>query len=130
MKKRIRYKVVDKNRRSCVVPTGSKYCLYYPKGAIVKAIPGSLGIMVFRTRRQAQSLAYCNRGILKVRVIGRKLKIVRFSGYNSDPLSNTLMFKKFYKFIQFRKNWWHTHKVRTMHIPEGTECYPAVEVLE
>ena len=48
----IRYKVVLKDRGSTFAQ--DKYRLEYIKDTIVKAIKGTLGIMVFKRRREAE----------------------------------------------------------------------------
>lgn len=120
---RIRYKVVTTTRKSCTIPIHSKYCRTYTKGKIVKAVPESFGIMVFKDKRSARDFSYM-RGenqILKVRVIGRK-KIPKIIGlvYN-DPRKTTIKLNQFHAGNNYDC---------TVLIPAGTECYPEVEVLE
>jgi len=136
---KIRYKVVTKNRKSCIVPENSKFCLTYKKGTVVKAIPNTFGIMVFKTHWDAMTFANQTNTILKVRPIGRK-KIPRMlSGIiNYDARENTDTLKKFYKYYhknKHNKNWflyimYHRLINQIISAPTGTECYPAVEVLE
>jgi hypothetical protein len=133
-KMKIRYKVVTYGRESCVVAHGSMYCLKYKKGTIVKAVPGTFGIMVFSTKRRANEFRQGYQ-ILKVRAIGRRRKIYRFSQFSRDQAKDTtILFKKFYKIYHSKKRrkcWWTFFRnFKIIPVPLGTECYPAVEVLE
>ena len=126
----IKYKVVrTKDRRSAIVP--GYYCLKYSKG-IVRAVPGSFGIMVFKTKVLAQDFANEFNIILKVRPIGKCRKPCRLSDYSTFfSKENTRMFDIFYDCYKknYRKKFWWRY-VDTIQTPPGTECYPAVEVLE
>jgi len=128
----IKYKVVRKaDRESCIVPKHSEYCLKYSKG-IVRAVPGSFGIMVFKTKVLAQDFANEFNIILKVRPIGKCRKPCRLSDYSTFfSKENTRMFDIFYDCYKknYRKKFWWRY-VDTIQTPPGTECYPAVEVLE
>ena len=128
----IKYKVVRKaNRKSCIVPEHSEYCLKYSKG-IVRAVPGSFGIMVFPTKELARDFANRFNIILKVRPIGKCREPYRLSDYGkfSGKLTTNLFdaFYAYYKKNYRRKKWWRNRNV--ILAPRGTECYPAVEVLE
>lgn len=58
-KRKIRYKVVKrKTRYSAIINGNSKYALKYEKGAIVEALPGTLGIMLFKNETDA--ILWCN----------------------------------------------------------------------
>lgn len=50
---RYKYKVVNKSEGSCVVDPDSSFYLNYSKGTNVKALKGSLGVMLFQNRRLA-----------------------------------------------------------------------------
>ena len=128
----IKYKVVrTKDRESCIVPEHSEYCLKYSKG-IVRAVPGSFGIMVFKTKALAQGFSNEFNTILKVRPIGKCRKPCRLSNFNqlSGKLTTNFFdaFYAYYKKNYRRKEWWRNRDV--LLVPRGTECYPAVEVLE
>ena len=123
-----------------MLPKGSMYSLKYNKHTIVKALPGTFGIMVFRTESRASvfsrgitRVTIDNIHILKVRPIGRNRKIRALSVFNrNDATDNTHIFKNFYKFYHAQENkkkWWLI-MCNLMNVPYGTECYPAVEVLE
>jgi hypothetical protein len=59
MNRKVRYKVVrKKGRGSAIVHGNSKYCLTYNPGAVVKALPNTLGIFVFKHKTYAQD--WCN----------------------------------------------------------------------
>ena len=122
-----------------MIPKGSMYCLEYKKNTIVKALPGTFGIMVFKTK--AQAIQFANAiivlknmqiSILKVRVIGRGRKLRGLSSVDRyGAMNNTSMFKKFYKFYhaqKHKKDWWSKSNY-IIGVPPDTECYPAVEVL-
>ena len=142
MKKRVRWKVVylkNNKRYSCIMPPGSKYCLEYIKGEIVEAMPGTHGIMVFKSKHFANNFLWglSSVKIIKVRVIGRRKKIICLGEVRSDnPALNTAYLNKFYRLLpkglrpdtSFRK----LHQLFNgdfMIPPKGTECYPAVKVL-
>ena len=123
----IRYKVVREiDRTSCIVPEYSEYCLKYLKG-VVRAIPGTFGIMVFKNEIQAIQFTKANNCILKVRPIGK----CRKPDYVSSIVLNSYDLTRFYAFYKqnHRKKYWMT-KIPTIYTLPGTECYPAVEVLE
>ena len=132
MKKRIRYKVI-KDRKSCKVPAGSKYSLEYKKG-IVKAVPGSFGIMVFKTLYDAQCFHMPDTEIIKVRPIGRRRKITVFASCVGNATKNTANFNKFYKIYNLKKRykkWFVFFDIDDfLYPPKGTECYKSIEVLE
>ena len=122
-----KYKVVKTNRESCQAPSGSKYCLMYSKG-IVRAVPGTFGIMVFPTLRLAEDFRYYTDKILKVRPIGNRRKPKYLSICHPDI---TTQFNEFYAAYKknYRRKFW-MNLIPTIWTPDGTECYPAVEVLE
>ena len=126
-----KYKVVKTNRESCQAPSGSKYCLMYSKG-IVRAVPGTFGIMVFTTLRKAEDFGFLGDGelILKVRPIGKCRKPKYLSILDSKS-NITTQFNEFYAAYKknYRRKFW-MNLIPTIWTPDGTECYPAVEVLE
>ena len=72
------YKVVTKDRHSCIIPKKNSYCLRYIKDTIVESIEGTLGIMCFETEEQAASFMILqhfgrrrNLMIIKVSLIGK-----------------------------------------------------------
>ena len=127
----IKYKVVRKIDRKSAIVSGY-YCLEYLEGNIVRAVPGSFGIMVFPTKELARDFANEFNTILKVRPIGKCRKPCRLSDYSIFfSKENTRMFDIFYDCYKknYRKKFWWRN-VDTILPPTGTECYPAVEVLE
>lgn len=48
------YKVVNGVRTSYASEEGSKYCLNYPKGGIVEAVPSTVGLMCFKKKKDAK----------------------------------------------------------------------------
>ena len=127
----IKYKVVRKIDRKSAIVSGY-YCLEYLEGNIVRAVPGSFGIMVFPTKELARDFANRFNIILKVRPIGKCREPYRLSDYGkfSGKLTTNLFdaFYAYYKKNYRRKKWWRNRNV--ILAPRGTECYPAVEVLE
>jgi len=67
------YKVVEKTERSSCI-AGGEYKLYYPKGAIVEAPKGTMGIFCFETLKGAKAFAENGEIILKVKGIGKPYK--------------------------------------------------------
>jgi hypothetical protein len=118
------------------MPKGSLYCLEYNKGNIVKAIPGSFGIMVFKSYKSALAFAGPDDEILKVRAIGRKRNFEVLGPFNKNNAGqNTKGLKEFYKIHNLKKHlkhWYYRFLTPSGYLtpPLGTECYPAVEVLE
>ena len=132
-----KYKVVwSDNRKSCVIPEGSKFSLTYKEG-IVTALKDSIGIMVFKTRSSAKRFIRLNGRdddwqILKVNSIGRKKKTPkRLCGILFDARKTTFFLKTFYKILG-EKSWLPKfgHRHFTMSVPAGSECYDSVEVME
>lgn len=118
----IRYKVVDDNRDSITI-TSSKYKLHYEKGDTVKAIPGTLGVFVFRDFDTAAnfSLEFENsRGcqIVKVEAKGKGKHPNRISSFSHNEGMD-----RFYSRMSLCQN-------EVMGSPPGTLCYPEIEVLE
>ena len=116
--RRVKFKVVyvsNDDKRYSAFAKG-KYNLYYPKGAIVRAREGTLGVAVFETRYQAESFQRRRPyEIIRVRPIGRG-KIVDFIYRNQSETG----LDKFY----------NKNLAPSMVSPCGTVFYPAVEVLE
>jgi len=118
---KIKYKVVTGNRKSIIIPEGSKFCLTYNKGDIIKALPETLGIMVFKSLYNANMFNFFDGIIIKVRPIGKKKPTpdhIAVTYHGSRQTTQAI--KKFNRSIQ----------VRILPVPDGTECYDAVEVLE
>lgn len=116
-KQKIRFKVVDQNRHSFLVPCTSPYCLHYKKDRVVKAKKNTIGIMVFNNIQTAKEYV---RGlatkfeILEVDVHGHMKKIKTVScGVATEDLD------KFYS----------NRSINIMAPFPGTECYPSVKVL-
>jgi len=110
-----------------MIPTGSSYCLKYSKG-IVRAVPGSFGIMVFEHKKQAKKFMVDQEIILKVRPIGKCRQPKYLSSLGYDVTKGFNEFYAFYKRNYKTKYWMNV--ILTIYAPIGTECYPAVEVLE
>lgn len=128
----IKFKVVDKNRRSCVVPQGSKFCLEYKRGKTVMALPDTIGIMVFEEYYYARTFISDNRKhddwqILEVQAIGRRKKMpYKIATVVCDARRTTSIFKHFYKHYILGKSKLNDF----MLAPMGSQCYKAVKVLQ
>jgi len=119
--RRIKFKVVEVfyyGRRYSVFARDS-YSLEYPKG-IVRAREGTLGIAIFRTRRQAENFLVnrLDQEIIRVRPIGRGKTVEFVCDFPTEGYLDS-----FYR----HKNTMRRHLTRT---PPGTIFYPAVEVLD
>ena len=140
----IKYKVLKANRQSIIVPETSRFCLKYKKDTIVKCVKGSIGIMVFENRHDA--LEFSNRVqtihniIIKVRPIGKAKNIpVRIAAFNIyKPYAATKNINRFNILLSTIKYYSESDKISAIHkaawayniVPQGTQCYNAVEVLE
>lgn len=111
------WKVIRSKDRSSLFSTG-KYKLYYEKGSIVSAVPGTLGIMCFKTKREAIQFGSGLGGtsIVKLRTIGRG-KVPEKICREADSHSLNLFYKKSGSNMSFNPL-------------IGTRCYPKVEVLD
>lgn len=115
--KRVKFKVVRRGRRLSLFAEGS-YRLEYLKGSIVRARRGTLGVAVFKTRKQAEDFQekYMFLEIIHVRPIGRGRTVRSIC---SDPSE-----------IQLDTFYYGEIPVRISPVPSGTIFYPAVEVLD
>lgn len=124
----IRYKVVNLDRSSLISDTlPREMCRIYLKGSIVESYPHSPGIMVFKTRKRAESYIYGFMNhylILKVKPIGKgkKIKNILVLDRNfSDELQK-------YEYAYYvNKKYINQHMTEA---PYETYDYPAVEVLD
>jgi len=107
------YKVVEKPKRSsCTV--GGEYKLYYPKGEIVEAPKGTMGIFCFETLKDAEEFAIEGELILEVEGIG--------TPYKPDFIVNI----KYPKYFTKYKKLDDYYKVE---VRKGTICFKKVKVL-
>ena len=116
---KVKFKLTRKDRTSCLIHPKSQFCKRYLKDAIVEAEPGTPGIFIYKTRRQAEGYArYWNKDwlILRVEPIGLG-KVPRKVSYAITQRSIISFIKKL-------------ASMHTMSPPEGTICYPAVRVLD
>ncbi len=113
-------RVTRRGRRHSIFAEGS-YDLEYPKGEVVRAIEGTLGVSVFKTRKQAESFQdrYFDLELIHVRPIGR-VKTVEL--ICTDPREIQLDI--------FYDGQGYVNCVSESHVPPGTMFYPAVEVLD
>jgi len=110
----IRYKVIKHRRSSGCDYLPTKYVLEYSYGTTVMGLEGTLGVFCFKTKKDAKRFCDLNDQIIKVRPIGRG----KVPNYISSSCFNV---EHFYE----KSNHYHQK-----HPPQGTICYPAVEVLE
>ena len=114
-----RWKVIKKDTRtSIIINKRSPFCLTYLPDTIVTAPKGTIGIMTFETKGDADwwwKNRHSDYLIIKVIPIGRghRPKLI-----SSDVLTRLL--RLFYK----------KGECRNMKPPVGTICYPAVQVIE
>ena len=111
----IRYKAVSDTYKSCIIPYQSPYSLSYKIGETVKANKNTLGIMCFKTLKDAQK--FWNGKILRVKTIGRGKNPKAISMPTTENLRN---------FYGKRS---HSEWFGIIPPPKGTLCYPAVKVL-
>ncbi len=124
----IRYKVVTLERKSMISLNTDigKYLRTYEKGKKVKAVRGSLGIMTFKQRQQAEKFIdgpfRCKFRVLRVKttIRGKRPKFIsRFWRLSrSDQLA---ALRRCYR-LKFTQ--------QTESPPKGTLCYSSVEVID
>jgi len=123
----IRYKVVNRNRGSCVVPPQNhKYYRIYKKGWTIYAEEDSFGLTVFDTLAAAERFNPRNAilkplQILKVKPIGKQLKAPSFLFYIKSLTK---------KYRLFSKYGWNKRHIGFGSYPNGTLFYRAVKVLD
>ena len=127
----VRYKVVDSQRKSCLVNYFS-YSITYNKGKIAKAIPGSVGIFTFKTKYDAVTFINSpvpydfGRIILRVEGIGRgfvpKMMSASYSSWSIMDTINHIMGHGIKTAMSDR--FFHYRP------PIGTICYKAVRVID
>ena len=126
----IRYKVVlEKNRKSCMAERKGMrgYILTYKKGKTVKAIEGSIGILVFKTREQAENW-------MKLPMRTTKTTILRVET-NSRGKTPKNLFIIDWRVTNSLKEDYYDYKTPNnsrlrWNTPIGTLAYPEVKVLD
>jgi len=123
--RRVKFKVVtiDSRGRRESAFAGGRYSLEYPKGKVVRAKEGTLGVAVFETWEQAEDFRVsrlCQKTI-HVRPVGRgkTVEIICFAAHEEEL---DVFYSKKYR---DRKR-----DLTMKEIPTGTIFYPAVEVLD
>jgi len=124
--RRVKFKVVsiDSEGKRHSAFTRGNYNLDYPENSIVRAREGTLGVAVFKTRRQAEMFLTGRRKLVVLRIIrvypvgrGRNVKFVC-----DYPMESAL------------DNFYNAEEDERLYIPmkppPGTIFYPAVEVIE
>ena len=128
MEQRIKYKVVNERRGSCVVrPQFRKFYKKYHQDTVVEMTLGTFGLMVFSSPRLAKKFKR-NQGprdgswmILKVRPLEKSMKKPPAIFY-ADRLN--------FAYKIFKKSKKVSSQISPMYIPEGTLFYRAVKVLD
>ncbi len=120
--RKVKFKVVNINcsgRRFSAFAEGS-YSLQFPKGSIVRAREETLGVSVFKTRKQAESFQnrYFLLKIIRVCPIGQG-KTVKLICSDTREFDLDAYYSISGNMI-----------VRKSLVPTGTIFYPAVEVLD
>ncbi len=116
----IRYKVVLEDRGSTFAQ--GKYRLKYIKNEIVKAVEGTLGIMVFKRRSEAE---YYKRRYINYNMTGIILRVEPLSrGRNVYTVSSLFMSVELDLFYS------GDYYPYTYSPPSGTICYDKVKVLD
>jgi hypothetical protein len=131
----IRYKVVKKRTRvSAIINGRSRYALKYLAMTKVFARPETLGIMVFKTRCEAEEWAYQIEYqyyntlyadeliVLKVDTIGK--------GKTPKDISMAYSTPELCRFYEYQENDSQYFDVTFTSPPLDTICYPGVLVLE
>lgn len=117
-----KYKVTSKNEKSVIVNPRSSYSLDYIRGQVTEAKEGTLGIMVFDTKRDAldwvSSFLFKKRTFIIKRVIplsrGKRENIYICSSIKTERLN---------EFYKYGSN-------RVWVPPPGTACYKKVLVVD
>lgn len=120
----IKWKIIFEKSRKSMYAKGS-FALTYNKNTIVKAIKGTLGIMVFKNRWQAEMFAKTHSNacllsdpfvVVRVRTFSRGVVPEEISG-RIDADNITLFYKPLFNSY-------------TKEPPMGTICYDKVEVID
>ena len=116
----IKYKVVYKGSRLSIAARG-EYRVVYNKGTTVKSPPNTLGIMVFKMRRQAEifrtlHLIPSYYMILRVKTFRRGV-VPKKIGLLITETALDLFYK-------------NSKDMSSMKPPRGTICYDEVEVID
>ncbi len=120
------FKVVDRNRGSCVIQHVD-YRLFYEKDTIVTALKETMGILFFDTEYNAKDFKKSNdfdgtMQIITIETIGDAKKL-HYVGY-TDRLD------QFYKVVKdFFRDGITMQTPYAGYAPTGTYCSPAVKVL-
>jgi len=123
--RKVKFKVVRKDGVLRVSAFASGlYALKYPKNTIVRAMPGTLGVAVFRRRSEAKKFCEgrCFFEIVRVLPIGRGRNVKEVCRDQS-----MYMLDMFYGSEEINSS---CYDLTPMAPPPGTIFYPAVEVLE
>lgn len=131
----IRYKVVDEvTRCSIIIAANSSYILRYNKNTVVKALPNTLGIMVFKRRHQAEEFVkFISLGLTKPSLV---LRVEVFSkGKYPKHISRWTNYQNgltwFYNNCYVDKKYLTANSGFALSAPpKGTLCYDTVKVID
>ena len=121
--RKYKYKIVKKrNNKSCLINGNSMFCLTYTKDTNVYALEGTLGVMVFKTKTEAEDWFWDWDGEEMGWIIKRVIPIGRGKTPEEIAMSiTTKNLKKFYEELE-----WCIGK----NPINGTICYPGVYVVD
>jgi len=132
--KKYKFKIVDKHSGSCIVHPNSKFYRKYFKDEYVYAEPDTLGVMLFKTRAQAQQFIDYHQNALHgeflIRSRSWKIKRVIPIGRGKTPehvsfATSSYGIKDFNKKVQL-----YGIQEYMAEPVEGTICYPGVLVVD
>jgi hypothetical protein len=130
-----KYKVVKSySRTSCSMSTRSKYKLKYRKGTLVKAVPGTLGIFVFKTKLDALAFINSFKRANSLGPLGRILRVLPLKGDIGKKPKYISMYtyylKSFYSEMKASSCYKRNSNCHIAYPPNGTLVYPAVYVVD
>ncbi len=122
------WKVTDINRNSIFAK--DEYRLSYQKDTIVKALPGTLGIMLFDTEHNANAFAGCRAHLLSsgITIPSEPPKIIRVESIGVEFIPSLIATSASAGELDcYYRN---DPPIYFIKPPRGTVCYPAVKVLD
>ena len=117
----MRYRVVDSNRESLFM--SGKYSFIYRKGEVISAVPGSVGIFCFKTRKEAQNFL--------LEFVPHHGKILRVKPLSRGRTPKTIcQFTKEVSVDAFYGNSEYSIPVKETSGLQDLICYQKIEVLD
>ncbi len=126
----IRYKVTTRDRLSCTSHAEGMrgYVLDYRKGEIVKAVPNSIGILVFKRRKDAE-IFMKNQSSWVIHRVSTKTR-GKTPSYLYGIVNVYCYARDFYHTLSKLYSTPYSPTKFLWPVPEGTLAYPEVEVLD